>query len=273
MSLVTLYTYSLPIQLWLTDPLSAPNQSGPMYNYPINIYKNSSNKLDIVVRNNDRQYVKLIGCKIDFVFQYAETDDTVLIKRAKITDEINGRAQLVLAPGDTENWLVGGYIFQVKITQPDGSSSFLYQDFASNTVGNCQVLPSVGSELLPARQIVGTAFTPTSFDWDMNTVWYCTGALAMGNMGDRTSLITEVVYTTNWHGYVWFQASLDNLSPRDASWFTLQPSPAQDTLEIKPDQMGPICVNFNLNAQWIRVLYRPAPDNLGTFDKLLWKTS
>ena len=271
MSLINLYSYSLPVQLSETNH-GAPHFNRPMYNYPITVYKNNNNTIDFVVRDNDRKPIRLIDCKLHVIIQNVSTGSTVLEKRAKITDEVRGRAQLSITASETENWLLGGYIYNVKITRPGGQQEFLYVDVANSATGNFELLPAVGGELVPAQTILGSQFTPTSFDWDTYDDWQVSGSLAAYNqVGANNGSFTIAIYTTNWLGEFRVQASLQNLAPTEKSWFWIPLVAGTPSLTVQDASAHVQSLGFSLNAQWIRFMYKSAINNLGSFDKIVYK--
>lgn len=271
MTLVYLYSYSLPVQLSETNH-GAPNFNRPMYNYPTKVYKNNNNIIDFVVRDNDRKPVRLIDCLVQVIIQNLATGETVLEKKAKVTDEIKGRAQLTITASETENWLLGGYVYNVKITRPGGQQEFLYVDVANSVTGNFELLPAVGGELVPAQTILGSQFTPTSFDWDTRDDWQVSGALAAYNqVGANTGSFTIAIYTTNWLGNFRIQASLQNLAPTEKSWFWIPLVANQPVMQITNLSAPVQSIGFTLNVQWIRFMFKPEINNLGSFDKVVYK--
>lgn len=271
MSLINLYTYHLPVQLSETNH-GAPNFNRPMYNYSTKLYKNNNNIIDFVVRDNDRKPVKLIDCKLSVIVQNVATGITVLEKSAKVTDEIKGRAQLMITASETETWLLGGYAYNVKITRPGGAQEFLYVDIANSATGTFDLLPAVGGELVPAQFILGENFTPMSFDWDSNDDWQVSGAQpAYNQVGANTGSFTVAIYTTNWQGSFRIQASLQNLAPTEKSWFDIPLVAGEPVLTISTASAPVQSLGFSLNAQWIRFLYKAGINNLGSFDKVVYK--
>jgi hypothetical protein len=167
---------------------------------------------------------------------------------------------------------LGGYIYNVKITRPGGAQEFLFVDVANSVTGNFDLLPAVGGELVPAQSILGSQFTPTSFDWDTYDDWQLSGALAAYNqVGAHTGSFTIAIYTTNWDGQFRVQASLQNLAPTDKSWFWVPLVAGTNALTITNTSAAVQSYGFTLNAQWIRFMFKAGINNLGTFDKVVYK--
>jgi hypothetical protein len=272
MSVVYLYHYKLPVQLSQTDH-GAPNLSRPMYNYHIKLYKNNHNRVDFVIRNNDKKPVKLLDCVIQVTIQHVESGQTYLQKMAEVTDEIRGRAQLYVSPTECAGWPLGGYQFTVQLRKPGYQDEFLFVDVNNHVQGEFELLETLGSELIPAQEIVATQFTPQIVDWDTQQQVYRTGALPARNpVGQHAGFYSLAIYTQSWRGRFRVEASLQNLAPTDDSWFTVPVQGAADVM-IMPNSAPVIPINFGVNARWIRFTYEPHVDNLGQFVKVLYKIS
>jgi hypothetical protein len=271
MTLIYLYSYQLPVQLSETNH-GAPNYNRPMYNYNIKLYKNNHNTIDFVVRNNDRKPVRLVDCRVEVIVQNSLDNQVVLEKQACVTDEIKGRAQLVISASETENWPLGSYYYNVKLTRPNQNQEFLFVDIADNATASFELLPAVGGILVPSNTIRGEQFTPITFDWDTNTTYQTSGAMpAVNSVGVDTGFYTVAIYTTGYHGRFKLQASLQNLAPVEKSWFDVELMPGVKEIAIEPTSASPQAFNFTLDAQWIRFLYIDEIDNLGSFDKVVYK--
>ena len=275
MSLVYLYSLRLPVALSETNN-RAPNFSRPMYNYPVRLYQNNHNVIDFVVRNNDRKPVKLHDCLIDVLISRAETGETMLEKRGMVTDEIKGRAQVVITAQECESWPLGGYRYQVRITRHAQPSEFLFVDVNNNSIGEFTLERHVGSVLVPSQEILAAQFTPMTLNWDDLTRYgYYTGAIKAENqVGSNTGMYTVVVYTANkWKGWFRVQASLDNLAPTEKSWFDIKIEYSQTRIYFDGTHSTPALYNFVTNARWIRFFYQNHDDNTGEFIKVSYKIS
>ena len=273
MSVVYLYSYKLPVALSETNH-RAPNWNRPMQQYSTLIYKNNNNLIDFVVRNNDRKPVKLVDCLLDVVIQNTSTLETVLEKRAQVTDEVKGRAQLSITSSETVNWPLGGYKFMVKITRPGKSQEMLYVDINNEVAGELTLLPGVGGDLVPAQTIQSTQFTSEIINWDTQESRNFSGALPAENqVGSNTGFFTVVIYTTQWRGWFKVQASLANLAPTDAQWFDVEIRPLTREYASDGTHSQPQAFNFVINARWIRFVWWDHVDNQGTFNKVVYKIS
>lgn len=247
----------------------------PSVNYNIKVYKNNYNAIDFVVRNNDRKPVQLINSQLSVVIRNASTRTVVMEKAVVVTDEIKGRAQLVLAPDDTRNWPVGGYEYNIQVVHPNSPApEFLYLDIANNATGTFQVLESVGGNLIPAQTFLASQFTPVTNDWDAMILTLISGAIPANNqVGNNAGLFSVVVYQQHWKGKFKVQGSLENLAPNEASWFDIPISFDGEVFYFNGSISSPTCFNFAMNLRWIRFVAIPDSVNLGTLDKIIYKIS
>lgn len=273
MSLIYLYRYKLPVQLSMTDH-RAPNYNRPMINYNTKVYKNNFNTIDLVIRNNDRRPVRLVDCQLSMLIEHSATKTLILEKACSVTDELKGRAQIVLTPDDTANWSLGGYNYMVKLTRPYESQEFLSTDINNNAFGNFELLDSVGGVFVPAETLLGNELTPITVDWDGRDTHLVSGAIPAANtVGNNSGLFTIVFYQTQWQGRFRVQASLENLAPTERSWFTMELQPGVTEDYYNGQITGLRSYSFTLNCRWIRFVCIPDPVNMGKIDKIVYKIS
>lgn len=273
MSLIYLYTYNLPVQLFLTDHQSPLTYSRPMYTYNTKVYKNNDNIIEFVVRNNDRVPVRLIGATMSIVIQHVATQTVVIEKNLEITDEVNGRAQVTLTADDIRNWSLGSYQYNVRINRNKGKE-LLYLDINNNTFGTFDLYEGIGGTLIPAQTILGSQLTNVTPDWDNPHPSFVSGAMdATNDSGNQRGLFSIVIYQTNWMGTFKVQGSLQNLAPTDVSWFDIDLYPGINSQLFDGTSNSCVGISFAINVRWVRFVVDPDVNNLGTFDKIIYKIS
>jgi hypothetical protein len=215
-----------------------------------------------------------VDCQLSIVIEHAATQTIVLEKSCTVTDELKGRAQVVLSSNDTSNWSLGGYRYQVKITRPYQNQEMLYTDINNSTIGDFDLYDSVGGTFIPSVTLKGSELTPITVDWDEMKEWLVSGAIrAENSVGNNTGLFSVAFYQTNWQGYFKIQASLENLAPVERSWFyvDLSPGVTEDYYDSTTTSLR--SYTFAINCRWIRFVCIPDPINRGTIDKILYKIS
>lgn len=267
-----LFRFKEYVQLWQTDR-NIPNINGPMIQYNTKIYKGATNTIDFVIRNNDRKPVKLVGYQIEALIQRTEQPEILLKKPITIIDELAGKCQLVLLPGDIESWLAGFYRYSIRLTDVTEKQEYLYTDVNRTTFGQFELIEGMEVSLAPAVELDASKFTPTPAGEYENT--WNTGALA-GDAQDNKSngMHTIVVYTENqFLGEFWVQGSLTVQAPQDTDWFDIQMSPNSAHFNYTASESPRIKVfNFVGNYYWIRMFYKIDPLNSGKFVKVLYKS-
>lgn len=267
-----LFKFKEYVQLWQTDR-NVSNINGPMIQYNTKIYKGATNTIDFVIRNNDRKSVKLVGYQIEALIQRTEQPEILLTKPITILDEISGKCQLVLLPGEIETWLAGFYRYSIRMTDVTGKQEFLYTDVNRSTFGQFELIEGMEVSLSPSTEINASKFTPTPYGEYDNT--WNTGALA-GDAQDNKSngMHTVVVYTEdNFLGEFWIQASLTVQAPQETDWFEIRLTPESKHFEYTRTNSPRIKVfNFVGNYYWIRMFYKSDTLNEGRFVKVLYKS-
>ena len=272
--MVYLYKYKTYIQL-LQGNHNVGNINYPMITYNIKVYKGITNTLDFVIRNNDRQPVKLIGVKIEVTIQstnpsIGQLPEILLTKCAKIIDDQYGKAQLILTPQDIQNWDTGYYKYVVKTIDGNGIEEYYFTDINKSAIGQFELIEGVEVSLQPAKCYLGKDFTiiPNG-DYGQQ---YTTGAIpgdAQSQQANGTH--TVAIYLREFSGKFWVQASLSNEPPYESDWFDV-PLCIEDNKWTFDNYSGIKQFTFIGNYYWVRFRYIFDQINCsGKFEKLLYK--
>lgn len=276
MSTVYLYKFREYVQLVMTDH-NVPNINLPMIIYDTKVYKGVTNTIDFVIRNNDRKPVNLVGVGLTVQIRAvnnpsnSKTQPEVLLEKSvTMIDETSGKCKLVFDPDDIEQWATGYYRYNVRMNNQDGKSELLFTDVNKNTWGTFELIEGISSSIVPPIEYTANRFTPTPIGEE--NMYFTTGAIAGDAQAERASgTHTFAVYTTNWTGRVWIEGSLSNDAPYPSEWFPIQFENGLTYIEIKPDMINPMMINFTMNLYWVRFCYRPDQTNTGNFNKILYK--
>jgi hypothetical protein len=269
---VSLFKYRPYIQL-LRPNHGVVNTNYPMIQYDIKLYKGVTNSLDFVVRNNDRKPVRLVDYQIFVDIQTTNgatgiPPSVVLTKQAVITDEVAGRAQLILLPGETQDWNTGYYTYAVRTIDGQGVQEYLYTDINKGATGQFQLIETIVASLVPAVEVKGNDFTPTPLS-EFRTQWI-TGALAGDAQTQQANgTHTVAIYTTDFIGSFSAEGSLTQEPPLPSQWFPIVLGDANADLDLRGT--GVTQKTFFGNYMWVRFRYSKAANNTGTLDKILYK--
>jgi hypothetical protein len=288
MSLFTLFKFKEYITLAQFNS-NTVNVNLPMIQYDTKIYKGITNSIDFVVKDNDRKTVKLVGqqltAKIYRVDQsqgktpvpLVGSQELLLKKTVAIVDETAGKAQLILLPEEVHQWMPGLYRFNIISTTDQGVDTCLYTDINKNAYGTFQLIDGIAVSIAPAIEVLASDFSVKPYgDYQVR---YVTSALpGDAQTGQANGTHTVAIYTTNFQGRFWIQASLSIEPPLDNEWFSIPIGTTTefmifDSTTVGNGQQYAKMVNFSLNAYWVRfIYYADAVQNTGTFDKILYKS-
>jgi hypothetical protein len=278
MAKVYLYKYKEYVQLTQADK-NVPNINLPMITYNTKVYKGATNTIDFIIRNNDRKAVRIIGLTliaqirpVNQVTNAKNPPDIILEKELVIVDETKGKAKLVLAPNEIEDWQTGSYRYTVKTINQDNETELLFTDINKETWNSFELVEGIASSLTPPVEVMGNKFTETPVGWDWDTKMV-TGAIPGDAQEERASgTHTVTVYTNKWLGKFWIEGCLANEPPAANEWFRIPIGEGVDYYEFKDDKkVGTTLFNFTMNLYWIRFVYQPTLQNKGKFTKILYK--
>jgi len=210
-----------------------PNINWPMNKYNVKIYKGVSNKIDFVIRNNDRKPVSLVGYQLTAQIQRIDSPESndgylpelLLTKACYITDEVNGKAKLELTPEEINKWPVGSYRYVINITNANGYTEYLYTDINRSAYGTFDLFEGVLKNLVPSIEIYDFQFTPVPINEFYGTAFVSGPVPGDAQNGHTSGTNTIAVYQNNFSGKFWIQGSLVDYAPQEADWFDITLSP------------------------------------------------
>ena len=291
MPTVFLYSFKEYVELLQFDR-SPQLVNWPMTIYDTKLYKGVTNTIDFVVRNNERRPINLVGVELEAVISTRATNEIVLKKRVEVTVAIQGKARLILDPGEVEDLDAGYYNYSIVNTNVNGVNRLYYTDINQSSVGHFELFDGVLRSMVPATEILAAQFTKTPIG-NNDDVMFVTGALPGDAQSQRANgMHTVAVYQTKFLGKFFIQASLSNNDPMPSEWFFIPLQPGQDPMYtfdyLNNGGPGPTLFNFDLNAYWVRFGYIPiwsgidSPINVdqvaqlvvndGVFHKILYKS-
>lgn len=284
------------------------NWNIPMTMESFKLYKGTTNKIVLIVRNNDRKPINLAGRNIIFTASDYDTYKTYLSKRIEVINKYQGQALLELDPVTIMNWPVGLMRYTLLLEEPDGTTQILWQDQNMNAEGNFQVMD--GPTLGPVPSQICDEFTPNNWidpvyphvdNYNQRKIWWYTGAMKANNFNTRYGgLNTAAFYCNNFSGWVMIQGSLEEVAPvTNTQWFTIDAYglrsffdknniysliPELDNpilkMEENPDTSpflrfdnfsGVSSISFEGKLRWVRFAFISDKMNVGSFDKILFR--
>ena len=250
------YTLAVPTSL---------NSNMPMYDKTILLYSGTDNKINFNLVNSDNKPYDLTSQQAFFSMTDIETNETVLAKQLTISDATRGKCNTTVLVNELYNLAPGLYHFSAYIQDSSGAKKLVYTDRAGDAVGVVEIKGDSFPTSRPTK--VASSFT-------LRSTWYYSNNLSGSAEQNLTSRAhTIAIYTTNFSGEIAVEGNLDDTaSVNDDDWFVIPINgmgavsttftPASADPKIDPYQ-------FNTAVRWIRVKYKPAGGNAGTFDQML----
>lgn len=256
-----LYLYEDAIDLVITtEGIYTDNR--PMNNRNLTAHKGLTNDLIFNIRDRDR---KLQNVFSDQLFGYLidpTTKRRILKKLLEHTSNV-GQVKLVLNDGDLKTVNAGLYTMYIARTTADSIDRPVYTNQNSDIQFQIQITEQIDQTPIPTQ--VGSTFTQVAATpSDTANIW--TSSAFFGNQARNFSsgLHSIAIHPTTYTGNIDIQASCVATSPDSddvsTDWFTIDANialTAQSTILHK---------NYTLNANWLRVLHKPADANTGTID-------
>lgn len=233
-------------------------------NKPYCLYKNVTNEIPFIIRNHDNKPIPLVAKKIYVVAYDQINKEIAFYKPLHIKNEFKGEFTLILNPEELENLDPGNYFYSLVMSDTEENIDLpLFFDQNYNVRGVFEL--KNGPYPLPKRTVtlLASSFTPQLFGLDIR---YISSAMKSSSiMGFDDRLNSFAIYTTNWTGKVFIQATLETTPPTVyENWITLEEKSYTNFSGID-------YLDYEGNFLWLRVAYQNDPLNTGTFDKILFR--
>lgn len=244
------------------------------FNADFVLYKATDTNLEFLVKDLDRKPIASQGKKYKIAIIRFDTGELVHRAYGNVVDPYRGLVVFEVSPAITAIWDDGYYRYSVTMVNEDGREFPLFVDQDHSAVGYLELrssnipVPAPTIEILPEDYIklyVSDQLTPTT-EFYQSESYPGTGAYS----GYKRN-ISVAVYATNFIGTFRLEATLDESPDQtDANWFRVDLD-GTDT-DISYDNFSGIDVySIEGNYTWLRVNYKPALSNTGSFDKVLIK--
>jgi hypothetical protein len=265
---INVFYHRRQIDLTLSVP-NTPNWNLNMDDSGFHIYKGLRNTLEVIVRNNDRKPINLLGSQVIFTISDPETRMVLYQKPLPIINPLTGNATLILDYFDTMIWPLGFLRYNVMLQGSDGSQNVLFVDQNEGFSGYFEL--SEGPDYGPIDSLVCTVFTPGALYSYYQNYFYSTTFPGNAQNGLITEgEITMAAYTTNWTGLISLQGSIEIEVPTDYDqWFPVSLNGQQIAPLVSYTGITPIA--FEASLTWVRLVYLPDITNVGTFDQVLYR--
>jgi len=247
------YTLAVPTSL---------NSSMPMYDKTILLYSGTDNKIYFNLVNSDNKPYDLTDQSAYFNMTDIETNETLLAKQLTITDMTRGKTTTTVLTDELYTIAPGFYHFSSYVQDSAGAKILVHTDRAGDAVGVVEVK---GDPFPIARP------TQVANTWTVrNTYTYSNNVSGSSEQNLTSRNHTIAIYTTDWSGNVRVEGNLDDTaSSNDDDWFVIPIQGMSGTETEFTDESGINPYQFSSSIRWIRVRWKSATGNTGTFDQML----
>lgn len=236
------------------------------------IVQGIQNDIDIFLKDADRKPVPLMGKSAQMLVSDLRTGSLLDTFNLVVIDEVRGLFRLTVLPTDTPNWDIGFLQYAVTLTRADGSSVPCYVDYNYQVHGTMELVGGMTPAPAPPVTVDGlTDFMAQSWGQPLLSYAVTGGFPSTAPLGDSSILQTAAVYTTNFTGQFWIQATLENNVPTDPNdWFNVTIGGATPYFTFAQTS-GITTFNFTGCYQFVRFVYMAGGQNTGTVDQVLYR--
>jgi hypothetical protein len=250
-----------------------------VYNRNVKIYLGTDNILEFQIRNGDQKPVTISNA--NFVFSIISNDSKkiVVTKDCELLSSSQGRLRVVLTEKELYDIDLGFYsysIIQENRTYEGSdyvvnSSAPLYIDEQYGAYSTIEVVGDVRGNLKSSLVIKEFNYTNPAALGETDPKFYTSSLIdASPNTTYAQSLHTFQIFMSNYSGEIKIQGSLsEGANPK--VWTDLTSEEDSSSLITLVNQNTPIYKNIEGKFNWLRVVYTPAADNLGTLDKVIYR--
>lgn len=253
------------VQYLYTDLVASATGYRKMYARPMKLYKGMDNTFELKLLNGDQKTLEVDGYTVFWQILDRDTAELKYITSAEVQPQDLGRIVMTIPSGDIETIPNGLYIYSSYLVSPTGVKSILYGDSQYGATVTVEIVGNAFPQVLPSREI--TEFIPSgeiNYQNPDNTS-YTSAIDARPQLSMDCSTHTAVVYSTNFTGTVDVEATLENGVGAIVNWGVVETITVtdMDTISYK---------NFQGVFTWIRFHIRPDNTNIGSVDKILYRS-
>jgi len=224
------------------------------------IYKGVDSTLGFDVKNQDRKPVNLLGKTVMVNLMQVRTGELILQRRANLVKPEEGFCELTIFSSDLTDLQPGLYQMSSVVYDSDGIARSLYTDNNRKATLEVELLDGAYPKYIPS---VGCTFT------QLGSSWLSQPIKSNLQKNDSSSLHTIQIKVTNFTGTIEALVSLEYDSM--GNYFPVKFVNDKYLVEFdgSTDIQG---WNFIADARWVKILYTPAANNVGTVDKVLYRS-
>lgn len=237
------------------------------------IYKGVDSTLGFDIKNQDRKPINLLGKSIMVNIMDVKTGRLIVQRRATQVDPTSGFCEVTIFSSDLIDQDTGIYQLSAIVYDESGVAKALYSDNNRRATMEIELVDGAYPKFIPSVDLV---FSQLGDAWVSQAL--------PGNMqkNDTGLLHTLQIRVNNFKGTIQAMASLEYNS--EGSYFPIKFINDSWVITFNPPYDLPGAAgsrwphgtiegwNFSTNARWIKIMYRPDPDNTGTVDRVLYRS-
>ena len=245
-----------------------PTRSGTTYygaqnHKPLYAYTGLDHDIEFYVVSSDRKPVNLTGKSFVAKIVDRSSNSVRVTKTLVSVSNQSGLLIMKLTSDNTSSLTAGLYDLFITYTDQDGRTFGLQSDQNSRI---SYVLEVKSNPLTEVKSSAGDSTFYQQVD-----SYYSDRFASTAQTYNADGTNTVVVYTTNYTGEFFAQASLET-NPSESDWFHLELNPDQyDTQWQFTANTGLTPFTFDGMFMWVRFYHTPDVANAGTFDKVLYR--
>jgi hypothetical protein len=234
----------------------------PMYDKTILLYSGTDNKINFNLVSSDNKPYDLTSQSAYFNMTDIETNETVLAKQLTISDATRGKCDTTILVNELYNLAPGLYHFASYVENSSGAKTLVHTDRSGDAVG---VVEIKGDSFPTTRP------TQVANVWTVRNSWNFSNNMSGSSEQNLTARAhTIAIYTTDFTGDVAVEGNVDDTaSTNDDDWFVLQIQGMGAVSTTLTNETGINPYQFKTAVRWIRVKWKAAAGNTGTFDQML----
>jgi hypothetical protein len=254
------------VQMVYTDLVSSPTGYRKMYNRTLNLYKGIDNTFTVKLLNGDQKLLNAVGQTLFWTLLDRDTSEVRLQTSVVVDGSFNSSVPVTIREGDLEIVNSGKYVYSTYLVDASKKKTILYGDSQYGASVPVEVISNSFPQIYPSQEIKSSSFTNSGYVGSTGSSLYTSALNSRPELNNHNnSLHTAAVYSTNYSGTVYVEATLENGVTDVTNWaiassMTISVS---DTLNY---------INFNGVYTFVRFRMVAGNTNVGTVDKILYRS-
>lgn len=257
---VTLYQLPTVVQLTENNAVSV----GTVINRTdFNLHKGVANDVEFLLKTIDRKPVNLTSRNFVLYLIDHATGQLMIQADLVVINPLLGHCRMTLSETDVAGLQLGYFRYVVTELKTSGQTP-VYTDQNHSLRGWAELFEGPLPASPAPLNILGSAFQISSWGNPIQAYMLAEQYPGAAQRGNSTGKHTLALYSQNFRGTFWVQASISNDIPSVSDWFDVS-----ETVITTDDTVTGI--SFTGNYLWVRFFYQPGPMNTGSITKAVFK--